>query len=148
MFEKTYNFTIKKAVLNDQYLALLSDSNKVCLTPITNPSAEDLLLPADAEVLQFSLTKHFLIFLDTSNKLKLYHVEDKCFVMEHKGDSPIERIFPNKLGTRILFLQRNGELSLLSCTTETVNHVRLVVDRVDNILWDNENPNEFIIIHN
>ena len=90
---------------------------------------------------QCFITRHFLIFLDVSNKLRMYHIEDKTFIIEHKGDSPIERIFPNKLGTKILILHRNGELSLLSTNGELTHHVKLVVDRVDNILWDNENPN-------
>lgn len=25
--------------------------------------------------------------------------------------------------------------------------MKLVVERVDNIVWDNDNPNEFVIIH-
>lgn len=28
-----------------------------------------------------------------------------------------------------------------------MNHVKLVVERVDNIVWDNDNPNEFVIIN-
>lgn len=30
---------------------------------------------------------------------------------------------------------------MISSTTEAINHIKLVVDRVDNIVWDNDNPN-------
>lgn len=36
---------------------------------------------------------------------------------------------------------------MISSTTEAVNHIKLVVDRVDNIVWDNDNPNQFIILY-
>ena len=36
---------------------------------------------------------------------------------------------------------------MISTNTEVINHVKLVVDRVDNILWDNDNPNEFVILY-
>lgn len=67
--------------------------------------------------------------------------------MEYKAESPIVKIYPNKIGTRILLLHQNGELNMISTNTEVINHVKLVSDRVDNVLWDNDNPNEFVILY-
>ena len=93
------------------------------------------------------MTKVFLIYLDNTYKLKYYHIEDKSVVMEHKPDNPILRIFPNKNGTKLILQHQNGEVNLFFPTTESYHHLKLVTDRVDKVIWDNENHNEFVIIN-
>jgi hypothetical protein len=56
-------------------------------------------------------------------------------------------MFPNKTGTKIIFQHQNGEVNLFFSATETYHHLRLVTDRLDKALWDNENQNEFVIIN-
>lgn len=87
------------------------------------------------------MNKTFLISLDNSSKIKFYHIEDKNVVMEHKPDNPILRMFPNKNGTKIIFQHQNGEVNLFTSATENYHHLKLVTDRADKVLWDNENQN-------
>lgn len=75
--------------------------------------------------------------LDNASKLKFYHIEDKNVVMEHKSDNPILRFFPNKNGTKIIFQHQNGDVNLFFPSTETYYHIKLVTDRLDQVLWDN-----------
>jgi hypothetical protein len=89
----------------------------------------------------------FLIYLDNTSRLKYYHIEDKNVIMEHKPDNPILRIFPNKNGTKIILHHQNGEANLFFPTTESYHHLNLVTDRVDKVIWDNENMHEFVIIN-
>lgn len=93
------------------------------------------------------MTKVFFIYLDNTSRLKYYHLEDKNVIMEHKPDNPILRIFPNKNGTKIILQHQNGEVNLFIPTTESYHHVKLVTDRVDRVVWDNENLNQFVIIN-
>jgi hypothetical protein len=107
------------------------------------------LFPAEGDrtVVQFMLTKVFLIYLDSTSRLKFYHIEDKNVIMEHKPDNPILRIFPNKNGTKLILQHQNGEVNLFFPTTESYHHLVLVTDRVDRVIWDNENINEFVIVN-
>ena len=87
-----------------------------------------------------------MIMLDNTSKLKFYHLEDKNVIMEHKSDNAILKIFPNKNGTKLIFQHQNGEVNLFLSANETYHHVKLMSDRVDRVLWDNENQNEFAIV--
>lgn len=93
------------------------------------------------------MTKQFLIFLDNTSRLKFYHLEDKNVIMEHKPDNPILRAFPNKNGTKLILQHQNGEANLFFPATETYHHIKLSTDRIDRVVWDNENQNEFVIVN-
>ena len=75
--------------------------------------------------------------LDNTSKLRFYHIEDKNIVMQHKPDNPILRIFPNKNGTKIILQHQNGQVNLFFSATETYHNIKVMVDRVDKVLWDN-----------
>ena len=92
------------------------------------------------------MNRTFLIMLDNTSKLKFHHIEDKNVVMEHKPDNSILRIFPNKNGTKLILQHQNGEVNLFFTATESYHPIKLISDRVDKVLWDNENHNEFVII--
>ena len=136
--ERDYEFGIKKIMLNDSYVALLADTGKVILHQIDGKEEKDRRFPIenDRSITQFTLTKNFLIMLDNASRLKYYHIEDQNMILEHKSDNPIVRIFPNKTGTKIVLQHQNGELNLLTSATETLNVIKLVTDRVDNVIWD------------
>lgn len=50
-------------------------------------------------------------------------------------------MFPNKNGTKIIFQHQNAEVNLFVSATESYHHLKLIADRVDKVLWDNENHN-------
>jgi hypothetical protein len=142
-------YNIKKVELGDGWAALLDDKNKLHLIEIENKQTKEKVFPVegDRQIVQFFLTKMFLIYLDNTSRLKYYHIEDKNVIMEHKPDNPILRIFPNKNGTKIILQHQNGETNLFFPTTESYHHLNLVTDRVDKVIWDNENQHEFVILN-
>lgn len=79
--------------------------------------------------------------LDNASRLKFFHIEDKNVVMEHKPNNQIIKMFPNKNGTKIILQHQNDEVNLFFPATETYHNLKLVTDRVDRVLWDNENQN-------
>ena len=124
--------------VGDGWAAILDDKNKIHLVEIEGKTKERVFpVEGDRQVVQFFLTKVFLIYLDNTYRLKYYHIEDKNVIMEHKPDNPILRVFPNKTGTKPILQHQNGEVNLFFPTTESYHHVKLVTDRVDRVLWDN-----------
>jgi hypothetical protein len=55
---------------------------------------------SDKPILSIHLTEEFLIMVDVSGKLKYYLIEEKTVVSEFSPENPIEKIFPNKAGTK------------------------------------------------
>lgn len=110
MAERDYEFNLKKIMLNDSYVALLTDTGKVILHQIDSKEEKDRRFPIenDRTITQFTLTKNFLIMLDNTNRLKYYHIEDQNMILEHRSDNPIVRIFPNKTGTKVVLQHQNG----------------------------------------
>ena len=141
-------YNIKKVDVGDGWAAVLDDKNKIHLIEIEGKTKERIFpVEGDRQVVQCFLTKVFLIYLDNTYRLKYYHIEDKSVVMEHKPDNPILRIFPNKNGTKLILQHQNGEVNLFYPTTETYFTLKMVTDRLDQVVWDNENHNEFAIIN-
>ena len=131
-------YTIKKVEVGDGWAAILDDKNKIHLVEIEGKSKEKVFpVEGDRQVVQYFLTKVFLIYLDNTYRLKYYHIEDKNVIMEHKPDNPILRVFPNKNGTKLILQHQNGQVNLFFPTTESYHHLKLVTDRVDKVLWDN-----------
>jgi hypothetical protein len=128
---------------------VLSDKNKVHLDSIENKQIKERVFPVegDKQIIQFFLTKVFLILLDNTSRLKFYHIEDKNVVMEHKPDNPILRFFSNKNGTKMILQHQNGEVNLFFPASESYHHVKLITDRIDKVIWDNENQNEFVVVN-
>ena len=131
-------YTIKKVEVGDGWAAIQDDKNKIHLVEIEGKSKEKVFpVEGDRQVIQYFLTKVFLIYLDNTYRLKYYHIEDKNVIMEHKPDNPILRVFPNKNGTKLILQHQNGQVNLFFPTTESYHHLKLVTDRVDKVLWDN-----------
>lgn len=124
--------------VGDGWAALQDDKNKVHLVEIEGKAKEKVFpVEGDRQILQFWLTRSFLISLDNTSKVKYYHLEDKNVIMEHKPDNPVLRMFPNKNGTKMILQHQNGEVNLFFPTTESYHHLPLATDRVDRVIWDN-----------
>jgi hypothetical protein len=117
--EIQFEYNIKRIELNDSYVALLDDKNKLHLQSIENNQIKEKVFPVegDRQIIQFFVTKAFLIYLDNTSRLKFYHIEDKNVIMEHKPDNPILRIFSNKNATKLILQHQNGEVNLFFPTT-------------------------------
>lgn len=70
-------------MLNDTYAAVLTEAGKVILHHIDGKEEKDRKFPIenDRTILQFSLTKNFLILLDSTNRLKFFHIDDQNFIL-------------------------------------------------------------------
>lgn len=81
--ERDYDFGIKRLMLNDGYVALLTDNGKVVLHQIDGKEEKDKRFPLenDRTIVQFSLTKNFLILLDNTSRIKFYHIEDQNIIL-------------------------------------------------------------------
>jgi hypothetical protein len=78
-----YEHNIKKILLNEKWVCALTDKSKVIVNSIEDNKVKEKIFPVEGEklIIQFFVTKMFLIMLDNTSKLKFYHLEDKNVIM-------------------------------------------------------------------
>lgn len=81
--EINYEHNIKKMLLNDKWICVLTDKNKVIVNSIEDNKVKEKVFPVEGEkmIIQFFVTKMYLVMLDNTSKLKFYHLEDKNVIM-------------------------------------------------------------------
>jgi hypothetical protein len=81
--EINYEHNIKKMLLNDKWVCVLTDKSKVIVNSIEENKIKEKVFPVEGEkmIIQFFVTKMFLVILDNTSKLKFYHLEDKNVIM-------------------------------------------------------------------
>lgn len=104
--KREYFSTIKQVVINDKWTAVLSDG---CVTlhiieaEMYGGNSDDRKFPAndsDKSIAHIHLTDQFLIMVDTSGNLRYYLIEENQVISEFSPENPIEKVFPNRTGTK------------------------------------------------
>lgn len=108
MCKREYFITIKDVVINDKWTAVLSEGKctlHVIESDMNGGNSDDRRFPqydSDQPIASIHLTNDFLIMVDISGKLKYYLIEESTVVAEFSPENPIEKVFPNKNGTRCI----------------------------------------------
>jgi WD repeat-containing protein 19 len=95
-----------------------------------------------------SLTKDFLILLDSQGRIKYYNIEDDVFILESKSDLNIIKMYANKSGTRLVAIDSKGLGYLFEPSSEAFRQIADFPEKVERVCWDIRNNNEFVAISN
>lgn len=146
--KRDYFGTIKQVVMNDQWVAVLSDG-KVTLHPIEDDGSNDRRFPQteqDKPIVHIAIVNCFLFMIDNTGKLKMYLIDDNTFIAEHRSQNPIVKVFPNKKGTKCVCIDNTGNGYLFCPVDDSVHFIPNFVGATENILWDLEDSNIFITV--
>eukprot|EP00039_Didymoeca_costata_P030876 m.31858 g.31858 ORF g.31858 m.31858 type:complete len:1357 (-) comp8355_c0_seq1:4546-8616(-) len=115
---KTYNGTIEKMEINEEYAAVLTDGrvHLHMIEPDENVKQEErdsIMLPERNQeterISSFALTATFCIYATESGKIFYFYLEDWTVVNEYRHTCGIRSITPDPSGTRLAFLDAIGD---------------------------------------
>lgn len=82
--------------------------------------------------------------VDAEGKMQYYLIEDEAFVLEHKGQNPLKKVFPNRAGTRCVCIDTTGNGYLFNPVDESVLLIPNFPASTTRVLWDLDDQNLFI----
>jgi len=88
----------------------------------------------------------FLLMLDQSGKLSYYLIEDQAFILEHQGDNPLIKVFPNRSGTKCICIDSTGHGYMLNPVDESLIMIPNFQAETESVLWDIEDQNLFVTV--
>lgn len=148
--KREYFTTIKSVVLNDKWTAVLSEG-KVTLHFIeaerNGGHSDDRKFPqydSDQPIASIHLTDEFLIMTDIAGKLKYYFIEENQVISEFNPENPIERVFPNRSGTKCVCIDNTGCGYLYNPVDDSMALIPNFSSTVTKAIWDVTHPNMFI----
>lgn len=148
--QREYFTTIKDVVLNDKWTAVLSEGKctlHVIEAERNGNNSDDRKFPmydSDQPITNIYLTEEFLIMSDTAGKLKYYLIDENQVISEYSPENPIEKIFPNKSGTKCICIDNTGCGYLYNPVDDSIALIPNFSASVTQALWDITNPNMFV----
>eukprot|EP00817_Percolomonadidae_sp_ATCC50343_P006499 CAMPEP_0117428804 /NCGR_PEP_ID=MMETSP0758-20121206/8434_1 /TAXON_ID=63605 /ORGANISM="Percolomonas cosmopolitus, Strain AE-1 (ATCC 50343)" /LENGTH=1219 /DNA_ID=CAMNT_0005215371 /DNA_START=468 /DNA_END=4125 /DNA_ORIENTATION=- len=150
MGEKEYLGTIKDVQLNRQYAAVLSGGRVVLSLLQKNKDREDKsekFFPDDAEseeVSSMALTSDFLIYSTTRGTIYFFGIEDWQMVNIYRYEMGIVSVFPNSMGTRVIFVDETHAAYLYNPVNDAITSIKPFSGSAEKVMWDVSDPNCFI----
>ena len=99
---------------------------------------------SDQPIARIHLTEEFLIMIDISGKLKYYLIEENQVISEFNPENPIEKVFPNRSGTKCICIDNTGCGYLYNPVDDSMALVPNFSSTVSKAIWDVTHPNMFI----
>ncbi|EAR82687.2 WD40 repeat protein (macronuclear) [Tetrahymena thermophila SB210] len=150
--KRDYLGSVKDIRLNEFWAAVLTDGKCILHTIQPNNNVKDQKFPqieTDKAISGIGLTNDFLIMLDSSGKIRYYHLEDQQFVVEYKpADCQLVKIYPNFSGTRVVCFDNKGSAYLFEPAQEQFYPLEHFPQRAEKVLWDQKDPNLFAVLQN
>ena len=148
--KREYFSSIKQIVLNDKWTAVLSEGK--CTLHIIEAdqnggNSDDRKFPqyeSDKPIKYINLTDEFLIMIDISGKLTYYLIEENTVLLSYSPDNPIEKIFPNKSGTKCVCIDNTGCGFLYNPVDDSLSLIPNFSATVTRVIWDTNQTNMFI----
>lgn len=82
--------------------------------------------------------------IDISGKLKYYLIDESTIISEFSPENPIEKVFPNKSGTRCICIDNTGCGYLYNPVDDSMALIPNFSSSVTKAIWDVNHPNMFI----
>ena len=148
--KREYFTTIKEVALNDRWTAVLSEGKwtlHFIESDMNGGNSDDRRFPqydSDQPISSIYLTDDFLIMIDISGKLKYYLIEESTIISEFSPENPIEKVFPNKNGTRWIWIDNTGWGYLYNPVDDSMALIPNFSATVTKAIWDINHPNMFI----
>jgi len=150
--QRDYLGTVDEILLNDHIAAVRSEG-RVQLHTVEmadDPREEqDLLLPESGMPFDIScigLSQNFLIYGTRRGSLHYFLLEDRVAVNEFKHDEgAIIAVYPNHLGTRLVFLDERQNLYLYHPVNDQLIPVSGFKSTPDKVLWDADDQSTLVV---
>jgi WD repeat-containing protein 19 len=148
--EKEYLGTVENVYLGYEYVAVFS-SGKLTLQNIEKPEDESKMKEKffpekdDGSVItSVAMTPDFLIFSTSRGNIFYFSFDDWSFVNEYRFDVGVNSVFPNPLGTRLVFIDETHAAYVYNPVDDAVIGIEKFAGSADRIMWDVADPNIFV----
>lgn len=158
--EREYVSSVASIQLNDQFAAVLLDNGQLNLHLIANDPESDRdskIFPAadesssggqDVRVTSMALTADFLIYATSRGSLHHFYLKDWAPVVEHRHEVGIAAIYPNPLGTRLVFVDANAHAWMFSPVDDHKFEIAGFPSAggTEKVLFDQADHNTFVVV--
>jgi len=151
--EHEYLSSVSSIKLNGEYCAALC-AGKIYLHKIYAEHQEDeqahkqvcKIFPEQGVASCVALTNSLLIYGTADGKIIMHNLADYKVIptAEYLHGACIKQIFPNQLGTRIVFLDESSEGFLYNPIDSQLVEIPDLVPETNNVLWDEMDPMVFV----
>ena len=149
--EREYLGTVESVKLNRDYVAVLTEG-RVHLQPLggENMEAASRIFPEDGQqdVACVALTKEFLIYATRRGTIVYFYLPDLVQTCEFRHERAVLRLFPNELGTRLVFLDADGQALVYNPVSEQAYPVPRPgsSSSVSTVMWDSADAGVFVAV--
>ncbi|KAL9647005.1 hypothetical protein ABK040_013859 [Willaertia magna] len=151
--EKEYLGTVDKVSVGFDYTAVLS-GGQITLQLIENSNEEkwkgkeEKHFPEKEDgtsITALAMAPDFLIYSTSKGTICYFSLDDWTTVNEFRHEMGITSIFPNIIGTRLVFIDESRAAYLYSPVDDTLVGIEDFPTSVDKVLWDNSDQNVFTV---
>lgn len=143
--KKEYSANIKMISINENSMAVLAEG-RVYFSSMDGENNKIFPLKDTEETINIVfLTNDFLIYSDSSNKVKTFQINSQGShsVAEFKFEHQIKRIFPNEKGTKMICINNYGKGFFYSTINEKILPLNNESE-LNNVIWDSLDQNLFV----
>jgi WD repeat-containing protein 19 len=141
LHEQEYNGSVQQMCVNSRWAAALCEG-RVFVHSLSQSAADTFqTFPQSGQnqVQCVAMTENVLFLATDGGTIESFYITDDNRVVpigEFRHAQPIERIFSNPLGTRVLCIDITGAALLLNPVDQSSLPIEKFPKSVDNILWD------------
>jgi len=149
--EREYLGTVESVQLNRDYVAVLTEG-RVHLQPLggENMEAGSRIFPEDGEqdIACAALTKEFLIYATRRGTIVYFYLPDFVQISEFRHERAVLRLFPNELGTRLVFIDADAQAFVYNPVSEQTFAIprREAQTSTVTVMWDTADWGVFVAV--
>ena len=142
MAEREYLGTVESVKLNADYVAVLTEGrvhlHALGSGDIGAGGASKMFPEGDAEndICCVSLTKEFLIYATRRGTLSYFYLPDFVTINEYRHERAILKLFPNQLGTRLVFIDDASNGFVYNPVNDEKYPVPKISTSTSRVMWD------------
>eukprot|EP00818_Percolomonas_sp_WS_P009034 CAMPEP_0117447486 /NCGR_PEP_ID=MMETSP0759-20121206/6902_1 /TAXON_ID=63605 /ORGANISM="Percolomonas cosmopolitus, Strain WS" /LENGTH=1376 /DNA_ID=CAMNT_0005239827 /DNA_START=113 /DNA_END=4243 /DNA_ORIENTATION=+ len=149
--DKSYKGNVQSVKIGNSYAAILhSGSISLQLIEFREElqDRKEKFFPEEAiediEVTSMALTNDFLIYSTNRGNIVYFSLQDWTVVNNFRFEVGVSHVFPNSIGTRIIFIDETHAAYLYNPVDDQVTPVEKFSGSADKVLWDISDPNVFV----
>lgn len=145
---RNYLSTVQYVRLSHDYAAVFTDG-RVTLHPIDEDednmggngeeAARHRVFPEKddaADVTAVAMTEEFLIYGTARGTIHYFSLEDWCYVNEFRFNTGIRQVYPNAMGTRVVFIDSTNAAYLYNPVNDQAIAIENFSSSTEKVMWD------------
>lgn len=155
--DREYLSTVENVRMNAEY-AVVQVGGKAVVQRLrassaqTKNSADEIIFPQTTagnegvQVTDVHVNDQFIMFCTTHGSINIFSLEDWTMVSEYRFDIGIQSIYPNRLGTRIIFVDETHAAYLYNPVDDAIAPVEKFPGTAETVLWDLFDSSTFVVV--